>query len=265
MTDIGYNPYRTQLGRPVRWLTGYWRDSRTCFMLSVLASLALPIPCDAYLICVPPQVGDSWTYHRTVDIKSYPDTRLETVTVSVVGIEQVGDQEYYQVYSTDTNVYSGDRRSEDVALYRASADGAIWRYDAKSGREGLYFDLWHVGADQEGEIRYEGVFFGLSTEADEPDWGPMELARRGPLEIVVGDSLYSGVFAFWIELECCPEFYGTLYVHPEIGAVKETTYTMEFSDVWELISFSRQSNVPSVVREVTWGTVKRRHMFERPR
>ena len=258
MTDIGSNPYRTQLGRPARWLTGCWKGSRTCFMLSALVYLTLPIPCDSYLICVPPQVGDSWTYHRTVDIKSYPDIRVETVTVSVVGTEQVGDQEYYQVYSTDTNVYSGDRRSEDVALYRASADGAIWQY------ERLYFDLWRVGEDQEGEVRYEGVFFGRSTEAEE-DWGPMELARRGPLEIVVGDSLYSGVFAFWIELECCSEFYRTLYVHPEIGALKMTISTMEFSDVWELISFNRQPNVPSAVRESTWGTVKKRHMSERLR
>ena len=247
-----------------RVMMGCWRGSRPCFMLSVLVYLALPIPCDAYLICVPPQVGDSWTYHRTVDIKSYPDIRIETATVSVVGTEQVGNREYYQVYSTETNVYSGETRSEDVELYRASADGAIWRYDAKSGREGLYFDLWRVGADQEGEIRYEGVFFGRSTEA-EADWGPMELVRRGPLEMAVGDSLYSGVFEFWIELECCPEFYGSLYVHPDIGAVKETTYTMEYSDVWELISFSHQSSesdVPSAVREVTWGTVKKRHMSE---
>ncbi len=244
-------------------MTGCWRGSRPCFMLSALVYLALPIPCDAYLICVPPQVGDSWTYHRTVELKGH-SVRVETVTVSVVGTEQVGDQEYYQVYSTDTNAYSGDRRSEDAALYRASADGVIWRYDAKSGREGIYFDLWRVGEDQEGEIRYEGVSFGRSTEAEE-DWGPMELARRGPLEIVVGDSLYSGVFEFWIELECCPEFYGSLYVHPDIGAVKETTYTMEVSDVWELISFSHQSGIPSAVREVSWGTVKKHHMLERLR
>ena len=262
MTDIGSNPYRTQLGRPARWLTGCWKGSRTCFMLSALVYLALPIPCDSYLICVPPQVGDSWTYHRTVDIKSYPDIRVETVTVSVVGIEQVGDQEYYQVYSTDTNVYSGDRRSEDVALYRASADGVIWRYDAKSGREVIYSDLWRVGSDQEGEILYEGVLLGFSTEADESEWGRMELARRGPFGMSVGDSLYSGVFAFWTELECCSESYHTLYVHPEIGALKKTLFTLEVSDVWELISFNRQSNVPSAVRESTWGTVKKRHMSE---
>ena len=253
-------------------MTVCWRGSRPCFMLSVLVYLALPIPCDAYLICVPPRVGDSWTYRREVVDRLSERTRIETVTVSVVGIEQVGDQEYYQVYSTDTNVYSGDRRSEDVALHRASADGAIWQYDAGRAEENIYFNLWRVGADQEGEIRYEGVFFGLSTEADESDWGPMELARWGPFEMVVGDSLYSGVFEFWIDdgrgRYCCSEFYRTLYVHPEIGAVRMTTYTMEYSDVWELISFNRQSsesNVSSAVREVTWGTVKKRHMPERPR
>ena len=93
----------------------------------------------------------------------------------------------------------------------------------------------------------------------------MELARLGPFEMVIGDSLYSGVFEFWIKEECCSEFYLTLYVHPEIGAVKMYVDSFEYIDIWELIDFSRQSNVPSAVREVTWGTVKKRHMFERLR
>ncbi len=256
-------------------MTGCWKGSRTCFMLSVLVYLALPISCslalppayDAFFICVPPQVGDSWTYHRRIEL--HPNTRVETVTVSVVGTEQVGDQEYYQVYSTDTDVYSGRRRHEDAALYRASADGVIWLYDTDRAKEVPYFDLWGVGADQEGEIRqdgeirYEGVFFGRSTKADESEWGPMELARRGPFEMVVGNSLYSEVFEFWIEEKrCCSEFYVTLYVHPEIGALEMHASFSEYNDIWELISFSRQSNVPSVVREVTWGTVKKHHMSE---
>ncbi len=240
-------------------MTGCWRGSRTCFMLSALAYWALPIPCDAYFICVPSQVGDSWTYQRTTVIKDLDEkTWIETVTVSVVGTEQVGDQEYYQVYSTDT-------RSGDVTLYRASADGVIWRYDATLAKEVPYFDLWHVGADQEGEIHYEGVFYGISTEANESNWGPMKLVRRGPLRRGRSDSLYFRAFSFWIE-GTCSEFYRTLYVHPEIGALQMGTYTYvhpaEYIDVWELISFNRQSNVPSVVREVTWGTVKRRHMPE---
>ena len=252
-------------------MTGCWRGSRPCFMLSALVYLALPTPCDAYdsydnyFICVPPQVGDLWAYRRTIVLGN--ETRIETVTVSVAGTEQVGDQEYYQVYSTDTDIYSRgrDRRSEDAALYRASDDGAIWRY--YRGGERLHFDLWRVGTDQEGEIRYEGVFFGGSTEDYEDRHGvhKLELVRRGPFEMVVSDSLYSGVFEFWIEEECCTEFYVYLYVHPEIGVLKKATYTLEYSDVWKLISFNRKSNVPSVVREVTWGTVKKRHMSERLR
>ena len=85
MTDIGSNPYRTQLGRPARWLTGCWKGSRTCFMLSALVYLALPTPCDAYdsydnyFICVPPQVGDLWAYRRTIVLGN--ETGIETVTV----------------------------------------------------------------------------------------------------------------------------------------------------------------------------------------
>ena len=245
-------------------MMGFRRGSRTCFMLSVLASLTLPIPCDAYLICVPPQVGDSWTYSKTTEIDSRNNswTYIDTVTVSVVGTEQVGDQEYYRVHSTHT-------LSGDVALYRASADGAIWLYDARLGKEVLYSDLWRVGADQRGEVRYEGVLLGRSTENDESERGRMELIRRGPLEISVDDFFYSGVFEFWIEEEYYSEFFVGLYVHPEIGVLKKGIYTYvhpaEYSDVWELISFSRQSgesNVPSAVREVTWGTVKKRHMSE---
>ena len=248
-------------------MTGFWKDSRTCFMLSVLTCWMLPIPCDAYLICVPPQVGDSWTYSKTTEIDSRNNswTYIDTVTVSVVGTEQVGDQEYYRVHSTHT-------LSGDVALYRASVDGAIWLYDARLGKEVLYSDLWRVGADQRGEVRYEGVLLGRSTENDESERGRMELIRRGPLEISVDDFFYSGVFEFWIEEEYYSEFFVGLYVHPEIGVLKKGIYTYvhpaEYSDVWELISFSRQSgesDVPSAVREVTWGTVKRRHMFERLR
>ncbi len=247
-----------------RVMTGCWRGSRTCFMLSVLVYLALPIPCDSYLICVPPQVGDSWTYRReTVDrLSQRAETEIDTVTVSVVGTEQVGDQEYYRVHSTHT-------LSGDVALYRASADGAIWLYDARLGKEVLYSDLWRVGADQRGEVRYEGVLLGRSTENDESERGRMELIRRGPLEISVDDFFYSGVFEFWIEEEYYSEFFVGLYVHPEIGVLKKGIYTYvhpaEYSDVWELISFNRQPNVPSVVRDVTWGTVKRRHMSQRLR
>ena len=252
-------------------MTGCWKGSRPCFMLSALVYLALPIPCDAdhHPICVPPQVGDSWTYNRRIEMRR--NTRVETVTVSVVGTEQSGDQEYYQVYSTETDIYSGKMLSENVELYRASADGVIWRYYPDRAKEVPYFDLWGVGADQEGEIRqdgeirYEGVFFGRSTKADESEWGPMELARRGPFEMVVGDSLYSEVFEFWIKEGCCSEFYVYLYVHPEIGAVKMYVDGFEYLDIWELIDFSRQSNVPIAVREVTWGTVKKRHMFERLR
>ena len=251
-------------------MTGCWKGSRTCFMLSVLVYLALPIPCDALTygrvrIYVPPRVGDSWTYHRTTEIPTSSttyETRIDTVTVSVVGTEQVGDQEYY--------------RLDNGELYRTSADGVIWRYYPDRAKEEVYSDLWRVGTDQEGEIRYGGVLLGQTTDYDdayyETGWGPVELVRRGPLEVVVGDSLYSEVFEFWMEegrgRDCCSEFYLTLYVHPEIGAVKLTTYTMEYDYFSELISFSRQSsgvNVPSAVREVTWGTVKRRHMFERPR
>ena len=236
-------------------MTSCWRGSRPCFMLSTLVYLALPIPCDAdHPICVPPQVGDSWTYWReTIDYRG-DWTEIDTVTASFVGTEQVGDQEYYRLNN-------GER-------YRASADGAIWRYG------NLYYDLWRVGADQEGEIRYEGVLFGISTEHDGGDESERghKLVRRGPLEIAVGDSLYSGVFEFWIEegglRYCCSEFYVTLYVHPEIGAVKMTIDTSEYHDTWELLSYSRQSgesDVPSVVREVTWGTVKKRHMPKRSR
>ncbi len=232
-------------------MTGCWRDSRTCFMLSVLVYLALPIPCDAYLICVPPQVGDSWTYRREIVDKLSERTETDTVVVRFVGTEQVGDQEYY--------------RLGNGQLYRASDDGVIWRY--YGGGEVIYSDLWRVGADQEGTIWYEGVLLGQPTEYSdyESEDGQIKLVRGGPFEMVVGDSLYFGVFAFELEEPCCSEYYVTLYVHPEIGAVKKTTYTMEFSSVWELISFSRQSsesNVPSVVREVTWGTVKKRHMSE---
>ena len=204
-------------------MTGCWRGSRTCFVLSALVYLALPIPCDSYhIICVPPQVGYLWTYRRTIVLDN--KTRIETVTVSVVGTEQVGDQEYYQVYSTDTNVHGRNRRSEDAALYRASADGAIWRY--YRGGEKLYFYLWRVETYQEGETWYESVFFTGAAGADESDWGRKEIARRGPFDLVVGDSLYSGVFAFWAEEECCSEFYLTVYVHPDIGAILITIFTL---------------------------------------
>ena len=231
-------------------------------MLSVLVYLALPIPCDAFdLICVPPQVGDSWTYRKETLDRFNGRTEIDTLTVSVVGTEQIEDQEYYRL---------GNGR-----LYRASADGVIWRYDAGRAEEAIHFDLWRVGAYQEGEIRYEGVFFGEGHEDYENGYGgavKFELVRRGPLGIVVGDSLYSGVFEFWTEedglIYCCSEYYRTLYIHPEIGALKMTLDTMEYYSVRELISFGRQSSepdVPSVVREITWGTVKKRHMFERPR
>ena len=236
-------------------MTGCWRGSRPCFMLSVLVYLALPIPCDAYLICVPPQVGDSWTYREETLDKFSGRTEIDTVTVSFVGTEQVGDQEYYRLSNGE--------------LYRTSADGVIWKYDPDRAKEEVYSDLWRVGADQEGEILYEGVLLGFPTEDPyESELGQIKLVRRGPLGMVVGDSLYSGVFEFEVEEPCCSEFYRTLYVHPEIGAVKLTTYTMEYAYVTELISFNRkssESNVPSVVREVTWGTVKKRHMFERLR
>ena len=239
-------------------MTGCWRDSRTYFMLSALASLALPIPCDAYhLICVPPQVGDSWTYRKETLDRFNGRTEIDTVLVRFVGTEQVGDQEYYRLGNGE--------------LYRTSADGVIWRYYPDPAKEYIYSDLWRVGADQEGEIRYEGVLLGEPTENPyESEYAQTKLVRVGPLRIGVGDSLYSGVFEFWIEEEagvryCCSEFYRTLYVHPEIGAVKMTIDTMEYYYVVELISFSRQSgesNVPSAVREVTWGTVKKRHMSE---
>ena len=243
-------------------MTGCWKGSRPCFMLSVMVYFALPIPCDAYHpICVPPQVRDSWTYRRTTVLRADREgTEIDTVTVRFVGTEQVGDQEYYRLGNGE--------------LYRTSADGVIWRYYAGRVEEEIYSDLWRVGADQEGEVRYDGVLLGEPTEYPEypeyeSEWGQIELVRRGPLEMVVGDSLYSGVFEFWIEEGrgrwCCSEHYVTLYVHPEIGALKVTIDSMEYSDVWELISFNRQSNVPSVVREVTWGTVKKRHMFERLR
>ena len=217
-------------------MTGYWRGSRTCFMLSVLVYLALPIPCDAHHpICVPPQVGDSWTYWReTIDYIS-DRTEIDTVVVRFIGTEKVGDQEYYRLGNGE--------------LYRTSADGVIWRYHAGRAEEEIYSDLWRVGADQEGEVRYDGVLLRKPTEypeypAYEAEWGQIKLVRRGPLEMVVGDSLYSGVFEFWIEEAgrryCCSEFYRTLYVHPENGAVKMTIDTMEYSDVWELISFNRQ-------------------------
>ena len=234
-------------------MTGCWRGSRPCFMLSVLAYLALPIPCDAYLICVPPQVGDSWTYRReTVDrLSQRAETEIDTVTVSVVGTEQIGDQEYYRLSNGE--------------LYRTSADGVIWRYYGEG--EVVYSDLWRVGAYQEGEIWYEGVLLGQPTEHPiyKSEFAQIKLVRWGPLGIVVGDSLYSGVFAFEIKEPCCTEYYLTLYVHPEIGALKMTLDTMEYYYVVELISFSHQSgesDVPSAVREVTWGTVKKRHMSE---
>ena len=169
--------------------------------------------------------------------------------------------------------------SENVELYRASADGVIWRYYAKIvQRKYIYFDLWGVGADQEGEIRqdgeirYEGVFFGRSTKAPmNRKWGPeSELARRGPFEMVVDHSLYSGIFKFWftspIEIQECET---TLYIHPQIGLIRSYTVDLEArQETLELISFnlqSSESNVSSAVREVTWGTVKKRHMSERPR
>ena len=258
MTGIGCNAYRTRLGRPARRLISCWGGSKTCFVLSVLVYLALPIPCDACFICVPPRVGDSWTYRKTTVMYEEEETRIETFTVSVIGTEQVGDQEYYRL---------GNGR-----LYRASADGVIWWYYGEG--EVIYSDLWRVGAYQEGTLRYEGVLCQTPANSESfSEYGvKFELVRRGPLGMVVGDSLYSGVFEFWIEEEgaryCCSEFYLTLYVHPDIGAVKMTIDAMEYYSVWELIDFSRQSsesNVPSVVREVTWGTVKKRHMPERPR
>ncbi len=246
-------------------MTGCWKGSRPCFMLSVLVYLALPIPCDALGygivdICVPPQVGDSWTYHRTTGIQTSSttyETRIDTVIVSVVGTEQVGDQEYYRVHVTNS-------RWGDGELYRASADGVIWWYDAKSAEEYIYFDLWRVGIDQKGEIRYEGVFGGLIISEES------ELVRWGPLEMVVDHSLYSGIFKFWftspIEIQECET---TLYIHPQIGLIRSYTVDLEArQETLELISFnlqSSESNVSSAVREVTWGTVKKRHMSERPR
>ena len=238
-------------------MTGCWKGSRTCFMLSVLVYLALPIPCDACFICVPPRVGDSWTYRRTTVMYEEEKTRIYTFTISVIGTEQVGDQEYYRLGNGE--------------MYRASDDGVIWQYYPNLAEEAIHSDLWRVGLDQVGVVRYEGVLCDTpaNSEASSEYGVKLELVRRGPLEMMVGDSLYSGVFEFWIEEEgaryCCSEFYLTLYVHPDIGALKMTIYTMEYSDTWELIDFSRQSGVLSVVREVTWGTVKRRHMPERPR
>ena len=252
-------------------MTGCWKGSRPCFMLSVLVYLALPIPCDALSygrvrIYVPPQVGDSWTYYRTTEIPTSSttyETRIDTVTVSVIGTEQVDGQEYHRVHVTNS-------RWGDGELYRASADGVIWRYDARLAKEVPYFDLWRVGADQEGEIRYEGVFSGLITsqESEESELVPeSELVRWGPLEMVVSGSLYSGVFEFRFEsyiesLECDTTF----YIHPQIGLIRSYTNSLEEQiEIMQLINFSRKSNVPSAVREVTWGTVKRRHMSERPR
>ncbi len=234
-------------------MTGCWKGSRTCFMLSVLVYLALPIPCDACFICVPPRVGDSWTYRRTTVMHEEEKTGIYTFTISVIGTEQVGDQEYYRLGNGE--------------LYRASADGVIWQYYPNLAEEAIHSDLWRVGLDQVGVVRYEGVLCDTPANSEAfSEYGvKLELVRRGPFDLVVGDSLYSGVFAFWAEEECCSEFYLTLYVHPEIGAVKMYVDSFEYIDIWELIDFSRQSNVPSAVREVTWGTVKKRHMFERLR
>ena len=125
-------------------MTGCWKGSRTCFMLSVLVYLALPIPCDAeghVPICVPPQVGDSWTYRRTMETtnRNNYQTEIDTVIVSVVGTEQVGDQEYYQ-----GTRYIQTVRWEDGELYRASADGVIWRYDAKIVQRNISISIYGV-------------------------------------------------------------------------------------------------------------------------
>ena len=219
------------------------RGSKTCFVLSLLAYLSLPIPCDAYLICAPPQVGDSWTYLRWTESQGsipYIETTRDTVTVSVVGTEQVGHREYYRLNNGD--------------LYRASADGAIWQYDAKYG-EYIVCDLWRLEVDQEGLVGYEGVF--LADHA--------YLAREGPFEAVVGDSLYSGVFRFYFQLS---EGGGELYAHPQVGLLR-LSYGDPISqraETLDLIRFSRQPDVTevplSVIREVTWGTVKKRYMSE---
>ena len=217
-----------------------WKRSNSMLSL-LLVYLVLPIPGDALRfgvvdICGPSlHVGDSWTYHRWTQITdgTTSETKIDTVSIRIVGTEKVGNQEYHLF--------------GDGSLYRASADGAVWRYDSEQAEEVLHCDLWRVPVDQGDEVVYEGAFRG--------EYEGVEIHREGPIEIAVGDSIYSGVFEFRIQTV---EGGGRLHVHPQIGLLKASTGDpiVQQLETLELISFDSQSNRTTGISRNTWGTVK---------
>ena len=204
------------------------RAAVICIVACVLANPAAGSRFALQDICGPVQIGDRWTYQRTVTDKLEEHAvRVDTFVVAVLSVEHVNGLDYHRV--------------ETGELFRTLDDGSVDQYRPEWGDVIPYCDLWRLPPNRGDEetLFYRGVFRG--NEAS--------LTRTGPSDVVIGDDFYREVYTFDVVLD---EGGGTVTVKPGIGVVRSWMADLEQTDGRILIDYER----PTVIPLDSWASVK---------